>query len=138
MRPRRSSSTAAEASCASARLLLSVTVRSDDVHGAFSPDGERIVVTEQDRATVWDTASGRQLAAYPGGGEALWDAAFSADGNEVLVADEGSPVRVWAAELDRRSAAQIHRYTRCHVPLRLDEGRLLVAETDAAACSDGD
>ena len=48
---------------------------------AFSPDGARIVTANQDKtASVWDAADGRLLVSLSGHTDAVYGAAFSADG----------------------------------------------------------
>jgi eukaryotic-like serine/threonine-protein kinase len=48
---------------------------------AFSPDGQRIIATSEDqRARVWDSASGKELFSVNG----AWSAAFSPDGQRFV------------------------------------------------------
>jgi WD40 repeat protein len=66
------------------RLMLSGhrgSVRS----AAFSPDGTRVLTTSAgENAYIWDTSTGRQIAALGGPWEQVESAAFSPDGSRIL------------------------------------------------------
>lgn len=71
----------------------------DDVNSArFSPDGQRIVTTSNDRTVrIWDAATGAELAALRGHADTVFDAEFSPDGTRVVSRDGVQTVRVWDA-----------------------------------------
>lgn len=55
---------------------------------AFSPDGRRLATASLDGIVkIWDTASGRELASYPGQKRITLALAFSRDGKEIAVGD---------------------------------------------------
>jgi WD40 repeat protein len=62
---------------------------------AFSPDGKTIATYRGSSATLWDVASGRELATLRGHKEAIQDLAFSPDGNWVATASNDYTTRVW-------------------------------------------
>jgi WD40 repeat protein len=74
---------------------------------AFSPDGARVVVlTEDNTARVWDTATGAltpPLAHARVGQHAL----FGAGGNRAVVVHEGGAVSVWDLTPDARPVAEL-------------------------------
>ncbi|MBI4675618.1 MAG: NACHT domain-containing protein [Chloroflexi bacterium] len=88
----------------------------DDVNSArFSPDGQRIVTTSNDRtARIWDAATGVQLAVLQGHADSVFDAEFSPDGTRVVSRDGVQTVRVW----DAASGEQIALLTQSDQGLR--------------------
>ncbi|WP_165234014.1 protein kinase domain-containing protein [Aquisphaera insulae] len=68
----------------------------------FSPDGTRLAIAlacrpmegDPSAASLWDPATGRPLAAFPGRGEELDNVLFTADGKSLLIASRSS-VRLW-------------------------------------------
>jgi tetratricopeptide (TPR) repeat protein len=102
---------------------------------AFSPDSTRVLTaSSDDRARVWDAATGKLLTSpLQHQGEVL-SAAFSPDGTHVLTATSDYRARVWDVRLDTRSLADwILIAERC--PFALDERGALtfrsVLHTDA-------
>jgi WD40 repeat protein len=65
---------------------------------AFSPDGARVATGSYDLSVVlWDTASGRQLRAFPVADATPLAVAFSPDGRQLLAATNGGEVVAWDA-----------------------------------------
>jgi len=63
---------------------------------SFSPDGERIVTTDDDSGRIWD-AHTHQLLFTLRHGNAVYDAVYSADGKRVITAGGDGRVRIWDA-----------------------------------------
>ena len=67
-----------------------------DVH--FSPDGARLVTSDEDGAAeVWDAETGERLLLLPGHSSGFRYTYFSPDGSEVLTAREDGVVQRWDA-----------------------------------------
>ncbi|MER9019458.1 AAA family ATPase [Mesorhizobium sp. M0898] len=67
-------------------------------HGAFSPEGDRVVTSSFDQtARVWNTADGKALAILKGHKGVLKLAVFSPDGRQVLTGSVDGTARVWDA-----------------------------------------
>jgi len=75
---------------------------------AFSPDGKRLVtapggtdlyasVNRECRVCFWDVASGHQLFTLNPHNNAIWAAAFSADGSKLITAGGDFTARIWSA-----------------------------------------
>jgi len=63
---------------------------------AFSPDGARIVTTDDRSARMWDAAS-HQLLFTMSHGDIVYQAVFSPDGARVITAGGDGSVRIWDA-----------------------------------------
>ncbi len=75
-----------------------VVEHDDAVYGAaFSADGRLVTASRDGSARVWDVATQRPLGAPLRAGAEVHAAAFDADGQRVLTADESGGLRVWAA-----------------------------------------
>ena len=69
---------------------------------AFSPDSTRLATIvfgiaqgrDPDPVSIWDTATGRRLATFPGRSEVLRNLIFTADGQSLLISSQ-SGVRRW-------------------------------------------
>jgi WD40 repeat protein/serine/threonine protein kinase len=72
---------------------------------AFSPDGQRIVTTDDVCAQVWDARTHQRLLTLPHGGE-VYHAVYSADGARLVTA-AADTVRIW----DAASGALVHELT---------------------------
>ena len=62
----------------------------------FSPNGQRIVTTDDACAQVWDAASHRLLFTLPHG-DTVYHAVYSADGTRLITASGDGFVRIWNA-----------------------------------------
>lgn len=94
---------------------------------AWSPDGRRIVVGDEDgRGFLWDPETGRQIAVLRGHRAAILSARFSRDSTEIVTASEDKDARIWSAEDGR-----LLRILRAHFALVSDarfsdDGRWIV------------
>jgi WD40 repeat protein/class 3 adenylate cyclase/energy-coupling factor transporter ATP-binding protein EcfA2 len=71
-------------------------------HGAFSPDGSRVVTSSFDQtARVWNTADGRMVAVATGHKGVLKSAVFSPDGSRILTGSVDGTARVFEAATGR-------------------------------------
>ena len=62
---------------------------------ALSPDGHRLITTLLGNSALWDTDTGRRIAALPGHAAAVTSAAFSADGLFAVTGSADATARVW-------------------------------------------
>ena len=66
------------------------------IYAAYSPDGSKIVTTSADHtARLWDSQTGRQLAASLEHDGAVLAADFSPDGRRIVTGSEDETARVW-------------------------------------------
>jgi len=70
----------------------------------FSPDGKRVITTDDDGAQMWDAGSNQVLFAMRHG-DTVFDASYSPDGSRVVTAGADGSVGVW----DASTGAAIHR-----------------------------
>ncbi len=69
-------------------------------YATFSQDGNRIAVLGGSSLRVWDSAQTAQMIEGPDPGSPIRSAAFSADGQRIVMACEDSTVRMWVIEED--------------------------------------
>ena len=62
----------------------------------FSPDGQRIVTTDDKSAQVWDAASYRLLFTLAHG-DIVYQAVYANDGTRIITAGGDNTVRIWEA-----------------------------------------
>jgi eukaryotic-like serine/threonine-protein kinase len=75
------------------------------VTAAFSPSGERIVTTSDDKsARVWDIRSGQELAVLRGHGDAVVWARFNPSGDRIVTASLDKTARLWDAATGKELA----------------------------------
>jgi WD40 repeat protein len=90
---------------------------------SFSPDGHRILTASADHAArIWDEDTGRVLIVLQQSSESR-TAAFSADGRQVLTADDAG-VRIWDAETGEPIATYVSKV-----------GKILSAAIDRAGAN---
>ncbi len=70
----------------------------------FSPDGKRVITTDDDGARMWDAGSNQVLFSMRHG-DTVYDAGYSPDGSRVVTAGADGTVGVW----DASTGAAIHR-----------------------------
>jgi WD40 repeat protein len=63
---------------------------------AFSPDGGKVVTTDDTSAQVWDAQTHRLLFTLPHG-DTVYQAVYSADGTKLVTAGGDGTVRIWDA-----------------------------------------
>ncbi len=78
---------------------------------AFSPDGERIAVGNDDETlTIWDAQTGKNLLKVPQTKAAISAIAFRADGKQLLTGDWDGRLSLWdAANGQKRKTIAAHR-----------------------------
>ncbi len=63
---------------------------------AFSPDGKYFVISELDKATVWDSATFEQIGVFPRPQQARYtDSIFLPDNKYILVSGAGESAQLW-------------------------------------------
>jgi WD40 repeat protein len=104
---------------------------------AYSPDGQRVVTTDDQAAQVWDAATKQRLLVLPHG-EKVYQAIYTAGGRQVITAAGDGRVRIWDAVNGARAREMSHDRGDGKVPryyrLTLSPDGKLVAAID----SDGD
>ena len=84
-----------------------LTIRLVCYHGAFSPDGARILTASADNAAkLWDAASGKLIASFDHQDTVRW-AAFSPDGARILTASWDKTAKLWDAATPVELARQV-------------------------------
>jgi WD40 repeat protein/tRNA A-37 threonylcarbamoyl transferase component Bud32 len=106
---------------------------------SFSPDGALVATAGNDRTVrIWETRTYRLLQVHAGATRFYDDAQFSPDGAQVLASSGDGSLQSWptlASDWKGASdAAGEARWLRCHVPLRLVDGRLTPASLDENGC----
>jgi WD40 repeat protein len=79
--------------------IVSIWLQPDVInHAEFSPDGRRVVTALKDnRATLWDPATGSRIAECIGHSNEVQMATFSPDSQRVLTASLDGTARLWDA-----------------------------------------
>src|SRR5689334_10095818 len=62
----------------------------------FSPDGKRLVTTDDKNAQLWDAQTNRLLFTLPHG-DTVYQAVYSNDGTRIITAGGDGVVRIWNA-----------------------------------------
>jgi len=97
----------------------------------FSPDGKRVVTSDDKAAQIWDAQTNRLLFTLPHG-DIVYQAVYSTDGAKLLTAGSDGMVKIWDAasgglvrELtQKRSDGKLSRYVRVAVS---PDGKLVAA-----------
>jgi len=98
---------------------------------AFSPDGQRVVTTDDKSAAIWDAQTGRLLYTLPHD-DMVYQAVYGPDGARVFTASNDGSVKIWDADSGvlvrelrkQRSDGKISRYVRVAVA---PDGRIVAA-----------
>jgi WD40 repeat protein len=67
---------------------------------AFSPDGQRILTSSDDRtARLWEATTGEEVFAFKGHTDMVRSVAFSPDGRQIItgIAGANAMAKVWSA-----------------------------------------
>src|SRR4030095_10082895 len=92
---------------ASGELLASIDHQASVYHGAFSPDGARILTASADNAAkLWDAASVKLIVSFVHHDPVRW-AAFSPDGARILTASVDKTAKLWDAATPVELARQV-------------------------------
>ena len=83
--------------------------------GIYSPDGRRIVTTDDKSAQIWDAQTSRLLFTLPHGGS-VYSAVYGADGSRFVTASADGTVKIW----DAATAALLHELTYKHESKKRD------------------
>jgi WD40 repeat protein len=82
-------------------------------YAALSRDGKTVAASGSQRsATLWDTASGRRLAEFPGGRGRVGNLIFTADGESLIVPIQDGPTHAWHFGKQPEPAAQLSGHAR--------------------------
>jgi WD40 repeat protein len=80
---------------------------------AFSPDGQRVVTTSDDKtARVWNPATGQELAVLRGHADGVNSAVFSLDGQRIVTSDKDGRARIYLVHIEDLIALAKTRVTR--------------------------
>lgn len=105
----------------------------DPIFGlGLSPDGKRFAVASNQRARVFETATGNPLAPPLTGKDTVFKARFSPDGERVVTAGWDGMVQVWEAASGKPVGAGWQHGGRVWLALFSPDGRRV-----ASACGDG-
>ena len=69
--------------------------RRGSVRFHFSPDSQRVAVTDQKMAYVWETDRGNAVAIFEGHHDHVEQAEFSPDGQKLVTTSHDQTVRIW-------------------------------------------
>ena len=108
----------------------------DIVYAAnFSPDGDRMVTACSDnKARIWDVASGKELLLLEGHTKPVMFAAYSWDGKRIVTASQDGSTRVWDAQNGHMMLIiQAHTGTAFSAAFSPDGNRIVTAGQDRTA-----
>ena len=104
------------------------------VSAAFRGDDKRVLTAALDgTARIWDTESGKEIAALKGQSDAVFSAAFSGDGKQVVTVD-GDTAGIWDAESGKEiTVLKGHTAYVSSVAFSADGKRVVTASRDETA-----
>jgi WD40 repeat protein len=103
---------------------------------AFSPDGSRIVTTDDNTAGIWDAASAKEIAVLRGHDGPVFSAAFSLDGSHIVTASMDGTARIWdAASAKEVAVLRGHDGAVRSAAFSPDGSRIVTASDDKTARS---
>src|ERR1041385_3631089 len=105
--------------------LAKATIAGQMWSAAYSPDGRRIVTTDDTSARIWDATSLQLLATVPHG-STVYQATFTPGGDRIVTASADGFVRVW----DAATGLLLHAMT-CATPHVDDTSYLALAISPA-------
>jgi WD40 repeat protein len=99
---------------------------------AFSPDGKRVAVVADDVVgTIYETASGREVATLKGHRGIIFTVAFSPDGKTVLTGGDDNTLRLWDTATGKaRAVLEGHTDSVVTVAFAPDGRRLVSGSAD--------
>jgi serine/threonine protein kinase/WD40 repeat protein len=105
------------------------------VHASFSPDGQRVVTTSDDKtAQLWDAASGKKVTSPLKHDSLVYHASFSPDSNRVVTVSYDTTARLWEAATGKEVAPPLqHRDSVVHASFSSDGQRVVTASLDKRA-----
>ena len=122
------------------RTILSERTTGKELHtfpgriATFSDDGRRIAAASKDVASVWDTASFREIAQLTGHRGRISTIAFNRDGSRVVTASADGSARIWNAQTGESSRVLASGRTPVHSAAFNPSGnRVVTAHGDGSA-----
>jgi WD40 repeat protein len=99
--------------------------------GVFSPDGRRVLTSEDNTAQLWEADNGKLLVTFQGHIDMVYSAVFSPDGQRVLTASEDKTARLWETDSGKLLAIfQGHTGQLMSTVFSPDGRRVLTASAD--------
>lgn len=119
---------------ATGRLVMSLAKPQSPLRDVvLSPDGKRLFTThEDDTIRQWHIETGKLVAELKGLAGAK--IVLSPDGKKLFSSDDAGRHIVWDIRSEQRTAAEVSKWLRCHMPYRLDGQTLVPSPIQTATC----